>query len=177
MDSQQKNKAERLIYLHALREAYKAGIVSLATRRADPRALLLPGKEVTWLQYVIAKDLAHRIKKALPDLEEITRLHPPINAIVKNLYETRDTKGAKPERYRTWVKDILDEWRKQGSPEAGPQLVNETLVLIEGKRGQLFLHRVEPQEKTRFIISADLLKIKKSGTRNKDAGMHKMCGE
>jgi len=56
-------------------------------------------------------------------------------------------------------------------------LVNETLVLIEGKRGQLFLHRVEPQEKTRFIISADLLKIKKSGTRNKDAGMHKMRGE
>jgi len=142
------------------REAYKAGIITLSVRKSDPRALLLPGRENTWKRYIVGKSITENIRKKLPNLEEATRLHPPINAIVKNLYGTMDTKGAKPQLYKIWVDSVLDEWRKQGSPEAGPQLVNETLVLIEGKRGQLFLHHDESQEKIRFIISADLLRIK-----------------
>jgi len=156
----QKTKAERSIYLHALREAYKAKKITLAVRKADPRALLLPGRESTWSQYVVAKCTCYRIKKALPDLEEATRLHPPINALVKELYNDVDTRGARPKVYHKWVQRVIKEWKEQGCPPAGPQLINNTLVLIEGKKGQLFLHHNEPQEKIRFIISADLLKIK-----------------
>jgi len=156
----EKSKAERLIYLHALREAYKAKRITLAVRKADPRALLLPGREKTWLHYATIKSGKYRIKKALPDLEEATRLHPPINALVKELYNGVNTKGAQPKTYCMWVRNIIKEWKERGCSLAGPQLINNTLVLIEGKEGQLFLHRNEPQEKIRFIISADLFKIK-----------------
>lgn len=109
---------------------------------------------------MVAKCTVSAIKKGLPNLDEATRLHPPINAVVRNLHGTRDTKSTKPQLYKIWVNEILEEWRRQGSPEAGPQLINETLVLIEGKKGQLFLHHNESQEKIRFIISAELFKIK-----------------
>jgi len=152
------NKKEWLIYRHAQREAYKAGIITLSVRKSDPRALLLPGREDTWKRYIAGKSTSKNIRKQLPNLEEATRLHPPINEIVKKLYGTRDTEGTKPELYRKWVNGVLEEWKRQGSPEAGPQLINKTLVLIEGKGGRLFLHHEESQEKIHFIISADLLK-------------------
>jgi len=161
-----KSKAERLIYLHVLREAYKAKIITIAARKADPRALLLPGRENTWWRYVIRKSAVMRINKKLPDIEEATRLHPPINAIVKNLHRNNDTKRAKPTIHRKWVENVMKEWKEQGCPQAGPQLVNDTLLLIKGKKGQLFLHCNAPQEKIRFVVGADLLKIKEE--RNKE---------
>jgi len=160
------NKKEWLIYQHVQKEAYKAGIITLAVRRSDPRALLLPGRESTWWRYIVGKSVTFKIRKRLPDLEESTRLHPPINAIVKNLYQNKDTKGAKPEIYRKWIEHVIKEWKKLGCPQAGPQLVNDTVLLVEGKKGQLFLHCSKPQEKIRFIISADLLKIERR--RNKE---------
>jgi len=151
----EKAKAERLIYLHVSAEAYKAGKITLAVRRADPRALLLPGREATWLHYVAIKGGRYKIKKALPDLEEATRLHPPINALVKELYNGVNTKRANPKTYCMWVRNIMKEWKERGCSPAGPQLVNNTLLLIEGKKGQLFLHYNEPQEKIRYVISAE----------------------
>jgi len=151
-----KSKAERSIYKHVLSEAYKAKKITLAVRKADPRALLLPGREGTWLRYVAAKWGCYQIKKTLPDLEEATRLHPPINTLVKELYKNVNTKRARPEIYCKWVQNVIKEWREQGCPPAGPQLINNTLLLIEGKKGQLFLHYNEPQEKIRFVISAEL---------------------
>jgi len=150
-----KAKAERLIYIHASAEAYKAGIITLAVRSADPRALLLPGREAKWLHYVGIKGGKSRIRKALPDLEEATRLHPPINALVKELHKGVNTERVNPKLYRRRVRRILKKWKEQGRPPAGPQLINNTLLLIEGKKGQLFLHCNESQEKIRFVISAE----------------------
>jgi len=134
----ERSRAERLIYKHASSEAYKAKKITLAVRKADPRALLLPGREGTWLRYVIAKRGCHQIKRTLPDLEEATRLHPPINALVKELYKGVDTKGARPEIYYKWVKNVIKEWNERGCPTAGPQLINDTLILIEGKKDNFF---------------------------------------
>jgi len=150
-----KAKAERLIYIHASAEAYKAGIITLAVRRADPRALLLPGREAKWLHYVGVKGGKSRIRKALPDLEEATRLHPPINTLVKEVYTDVNFKKDNPKTYHKKVQNIMKEWRERGCPPAGPQLVNNTLILIEGKKGPLFLHCNESQEKIRFVISAE----------------------
>jgi len=149
-----KVKAEKLIYKHVAVEAYKAGIMTLAVRRADPYALLLPGREYKWLRYARAKDRLF-IKKAQPDLEEATRLHPPINALVKEIYKAVDFKRGNQKTYHKKVKNIMKKWREQGCPPAGPQLVNNTLILTEGKKGPLFLHCNELQEKIRFVISAE----------------------
>jgi len=148
-------KAEKLIYKHVAVEAYKAGIMTLAVRRADPYALLLPGRESKWLRYVGAKGGLFKIKKALPDLEEATRLHPPINALVKELYKDVNFKRDNPRTYHKKVQNIMKEWRERGCPPAGPQLVNNTLILIEGKKGPLFLHCNESQEKIRSVVSAE----------------------
>jgi len=150
-----KVKAEKLIYKHVAVEAYKAGIMTLAVRRADPYALLLPGRESKWLRYVSAKSGSYKIKKALPDLEEVTRLHPPINALAKEEYKDVSFKKDNPKTYHKKVQNIMKEWREQGCPPAGPQLVNNTLILIEGKKGPLFLHCNESREKIRFVISAE----------------------
>jgi len=106
--------------------------------------------------YVAIKGGVPRIRKALPDLEEATRLHPPINALVKELYNGVNTKWDNPKTYRMRVRKIMKEWKERGCSPAGPQLVNNTLLLIEGKKGQLFLHYNESQEKIRFVISAEL---------------------
>jgi len=150
----------RTIYRHVAAEAYKAGIITRGVRVADPHALLLPGRESNWLQYAAQKNRAFKIKRALPDLEEATRLHPPINSLVKELCSDITTKGANPKIYYKWVQSIIKEWKERGRSPAGPQLVNKTLVITEGKKGPLFLHYDGSQEKIRFVVSAELLKVK-----------------
>jgi len=51
--------------------------------------------------------------------------------------------------------------------------VNNTLLLIEGKKGQLFLHRNEPQEKIRFVVGADLLKAKEEKKQENQTSRYK----
>jgi len=153
-------KEERLICKHVVAEAYKAGIITRGVRVADPHALLLPGRESNWQNYVAAKSGTFKIKKALPDLEEATRLHPPINTLVKELCSGVTTKGANPKTYHKWVQTIIKEWKERGRSPAGPQLVNKTLIITEGKKGQLFLHYDDSQEKIRFVVSAELFKVR-----------------
>jgi len=173
MRDNQRYKAERLIYRHVLLEAHKAGIITFAIRKIDPRALLLPGRENTWWRYIVAKSRVYKAKKKLPNIEESTRLHPPINAIVKELLRGKKVKCVKPQEHKEWVQKTLKAWKERDCPSAGPQLVNNTLLLIEGKKGQLFLHRNEPQEKIRFVVGADLLKAKEEKKQENQTSRYK----
>jgi len=154
----QKRKSEKLIYRHVQREAYKAGMISLVFRRHGPRTILLPGREQNWWFAICARARNNVVRRRIPDIIEATRLHPPINDIAKRIMQDKDTLRADHRDYKLWAQVILKEWREQGCPQAGPQLVGSTLLLIEGKEGQLFLHCNDPQEKIRFVVGADLLK-------------------
>jgi len=158
--STDQSKNERKIYRHVVRAAYKAGVITLAKRRSFPRALLLPGRERNWLWSIAAKVGHMGKKRGLPNPKMVTRLHPPINAIVHDYLAGIDHQKLKPRQYLQRVKSTLQEWKDEGSPRPGDQIVGNTIISIKGEKGRLFLRWPEEHGPTRFLVGSKSSKKK-----------------
>jgi len=86
-----------------------------------------------------------------------TRLHPPINAIACELLKKEVQATLNHDKYHEQATMILREWTKQGRPRAGPQLVGNTLIELEDKAGNMFLHGPTGDDQIHYVLSAELL--------------------
>ena len=154
MMSPKKTEGEGKIYRHVQQEAYKARIITRQTLLSTPRSLLLPGREENWLCSIATRVARNWVKKGLPDLTVVTRLHPPINLIAKKQLRTIEKREMRPQEYLKHTKNILQEWKNQGRPRPGRLKVGNTEIAITREKGSLVLRAVESHGSMHFVVGS-----------------------
>jgi len=155
--STRKSEAEGRIYQHVQREAYLAGIIPLQAMVSTPRSLLLPGREENWLRSITTRVARHWIKKGLPDLTVVTRLHPPINDIANKQLGTKGSQGMSSQEYAKHAKKIVQEWKKEGRPRPNKQKVGNTTINVVKKNEYLMIRAFVIHGSIQFVVESGWL--------------------